>query len=44
MNIYLVFYILLFKLAPLEALKALVIEINLVNSNAEYKIKVILNC
>jgi len=43
-NIYLVFYILLFKLAPFEILKALVIKINLVNLNAKYKVKIVLNC
>jgi len=42
-NIYLIFYILFFKLAFLKALKALIIKINLVNLNVKYEIKIILN-
>jgi len=44
MNIYLIFYILFFKLAFFKALKALIIEINLINLNIKYKIEIILNC
>ena len=42
-NIYLVFYVLLLKLAPSRALLALKIEINLVNLNTKYKVKTILD-
>jgi diacylglycerol kinase len=43
MNIYLVFYISLLELVLLGVLPALVIEIELVNTNIEYKIKEILD-
>jgi len=43
-NIYLIFYILFFELAFFGILKILIIEINLVNLNAKYKIKIVLNC
>jgi len=43
-NIYLIFYISLFKLIPFEILKASIIKINPVNLNVEYEIKIILNC
>ena len=43
MNIYLIFYILLFKLAFSEALKASIIKINSINLNVKYEIKIILN-
>ena len=44
MNIHLIFYISLLELAPLGALLALVIDIELANPNAEYEVKAILNC
>ena len=37
------FYISLFKLIPFNAFKILQIKINLVNLNAKYKVKKILN-
>ena len=43
-NIYLIFYILLFKLVPPKVLKALIIKINLINLNVEYEIKIVLDC
>jgi hypothetical protein len=43
MNIYLVFYIFLLELVLLGVLLVLVTEIELVNLNAEYKIKEILD-
>jgi hypothetical protein len=43
MNIYLVFYISFLELVLLGALLVLVTEIKLVNLNAEYKIKEILD-
>ena len=43
MKIYLVFYISLLELALHNALKALYIEIKLINLNAKYKVKKILN-
>ena len=43
MNIYLVFYIFLLKLAFLGAFAALIMEINLINLNVKYKIEIILN-
>jgi len=42
-NIYLIFYIFFLKLVPLGASIASIMEINSVNPNAEYKIKIILN-
>ena len=42
-NIYPVFYISLLKLVLLGALLALVIDIELVNPNIEYKVEAILN-
>jgi diacylglycerol kinase len=43
MNIYPVFHISLLELILLEALLALVIEIELVNPNIEYKVKEVLD-
>jgi hypothetical protein len=43
MNIHLVFYIFLLELVLLGVLLVLVTEIELVNPNAEYKIKKILD-
>ena len=42
-NIYLVFYIFLFELILLGILNILFIEIELINSNIIYNIKIILN-
>jgi hypothetical protein len=42
-NIYLIFYISLFKYILLGVTLALIIEIQLVNLNAEYKVSKILN-
>ena len=42
-NIYLIFYISLLKLALLGVLLALVIDIELINLNIEYKVETILN-
>ena len=42
-NIHLIFYISLLKLAPLGALPALVTDIEPANLNAEYKVEAILN-
>jgi len=44
MNIYLIFYIFFLKLAFLSVFTMLIIEINLINLNVKYKIKIILNC
>ena len=43
-NIYLIFYIFLLKLTFSSVSIAPITEINLVNLNIEYKIKIILNC
>ena len=42
-NIYPVFYISLLELAPLGVLPAPIIEIQLVNPNAEYKVEAVLD-
>ena len=43
MNIFLVFYIFLFKKAPSEALPALITKIQSINPNAKYKVEDILD-
>ena len=43
-NIYLIFYIFLFKLVLLKTLNILFIKIELINSNVIYNIEIILNC
>ena len=42
-NIYLIFYISLLKLALLGALSALITDIELINPNIEYEVETILN-